>query len=99
MIRGLLELPLTMPQDVFLREVEGLSPEATLAVWEDKLRYIKKLGGVAVLNVHPVWANPGRPEMLDAFAKFVQGAAADEDLLVTTPTELRDLLVPARTAA
>lgn len=97
-IRGLLELPLTLPQDVFLRQVYGLSPEAALAVWSEKLTYIKQVGGVAVLNVHPVWANPSRPDTLEAFVRFLGDAAADDQLLITTPGRLLDLLEPANGA-
>jgi hypothetical protein len=93
--RGLLELPLTLPQDVFLREVYGLSAEDTLAVWNDKLDYIKQVGGVAVLNIHPVWVNPSRPDMLDAFVRFLRDAADDGEMLITTPGHLFDLVVSA----
>jgi hypothetical protein len=92
--RGVLELPLTLPQDVFLREVYGLSAEETLAAWTDKLAHVKLVGGVAVLNVHPIWANASRPDMLGAFERFVRAAAADDDLLITTPGRLSELLTP-----
>jgi len=93
-LRGLVELPLTLPQDVFLREVYGLSGDAALTVWNRKLEYIKHVGGVAVLNIHPVWANPSRPEAVDPFVRFLRGVIADADILITTPSRLVDLLRP-----
>lgn len=91
-IRGLLELPLTLPQDVYLRRVYDLSPDEVLHTWTDKFAYIKSVGGVAVLNVHPVWVNPRDPGMLAAFEKFVMAAAEDQEILVTTPTALGQIL-------
>ena len=41
MLRGLLEIPVTMPQEVFLRQVYGLSADESLRIWRDKLAYIK----------------------------------------------------------
>src|SRR5204862_1800150 len=63
----LVVIPLTMPQDVYLRHVYGLDAAGSLAVWQRKLEHIRTVGGVAVLNVHPVWVNPGRPDMWDAY--------------------------------
>jgi hypothetical protein len=93
LFRGLLEIPLTLPQDVYLREVFRLNADATLAVWQQKLALIKRFGGVAVLNVHPVWVGPGHRDTLDAFIRFVTEAAKDKELLVTTPGGVRDLLI------
>lgn len=90
--RNLLEIPLSMPQDVYLRQVYGLSPEDALRTWINKLAYIKSIGGVAVLNVHPIWANPTEPAMLRAFERFVGEAVGDPELLVTTPVVLARLI-------
>lgn len=90
-LRGLLEIPVTMPQEVFLRQVYGLSAEDTLGVWRTKLTYIKELGGVASLNIHPVWLerDPGLKRVVREL--FVE-LARDDSLLVTTPSRLADLL-------
>ena len=87
--RGLLEIPLTLPQDVFLFR---LSADATRAAWQQKLALIKRVGGVAVLNVHPVWVGRGHRDTREAFIRFVREAARDTELLVTTPRRVRDLL-------
>jgi hypothetical protein len=93
LFRGLLEIPLTLPQDVFLRHVFGLSADATLAAWQEKLALIKRFGGVAVLNVHPVWVGRRHRDTLKAFIRFVTEAAKDTELLITTPSAVRDLLI------
>lgn len=85
---GLLELPLTMPQEVYMRHVYGLDADEVLAVWLAKLDYIRSRGGVAVLNIHPVWIGRSHPDMLRAFQTFLETVAVLEDVLVTTPTQL-----------
>jgi hypothetical protein len=91
-IGPLLEIPLTLPQDVFLLQVHRLSPERALACWLRKIEYIVSVGGVAVLNVHPVWVNPSRQRMWDAYVRLLDAVAADERLWVTTPARLAQWL-------
>jgi hypothetical protein len=89
---SLLELPLTLPQDVYLRHVYERSAEESLAVWQAKLAAINSLGGVAVLNAHPIWVNPLQPDMWKAYERFLRAAAADDGLLITTPGQVVDWL-------
>ena len=90
-LRGLLEIPVTMPQEVFLRQVYGLSADATLGIWREKLTYIKERGGVASLNVHPVWLERDA-ELARVLRTLFTELARDDDLLVTTPSRLATLL-------
>ena len=87
-IDGLLELPLTMPQEVFMRHVYGLSATEALDVWLAKLDYIRSRGGVAVFNMHPVWIDRSNPDMLGAFTRFLDAVRGMEDVLVATPSSL-----------
>ncbi len=84
----LLELPLTMPQEVYLRQVYGLSADEALRIWIEKLTYIRSVGGVAVFNIHPVWITSKHPDLFRAFQRFVEAVAEASDILVTTPTGL-----------
>ncbi len=95
MLRGLLELPLSLAQDVYLRQVQGLSPADVLAAWLSKLDYIKSVGGVAVLNVHPVWIGDRDPKMTNAYAALLDAVAADHELLIVTPSTMRYALLEA----
>jgi hypothetical protein len=90
--RGLLEIPLSMPQDVYLRNVHGLSPDEMIDVWTRKLVYIESVGGVAVLNVHPIWVNPEDRAMWSAYERFLAVVAARISLLATTPVALARLI-------
>jgi hypothetical protein len=68
------------------------SAEESLAVWQAKLAAINSLGGVAVLNAHPIWVNPLQPDMWKAYERFLRAAAADDGLLITTPGQVVDWL-------
>jgi hypothetical protein len=89
LLRGVLEIPWTLAQDVYLHQVQGLSPDAVLASWITKLAYIKSVGGVAVLPSHPIWIGDRDPGMHAAYSRFLDAVAGDNDLFVTTPTALR----------
>jgi len=85
---SLVEIPLTLPQDVYLRHVYGLTAGQALEMWRRKLDHIVSVGGVAVLNVHPVWVNPARPDMWQAYRTFLAEARADARLWITTPSSV-----------
>jgi hypothetical protein len=99
-LRGVLEIPFTLAQDVYLRQVQRLTPDGVLDAWRSKLRYIKSIGGVAALNVHPIWVSDRDPGMRETYSKFLDGVADDEQLLITTPSALRRILLePPRSTA
>lgn len=87
-LNGMLELPLTMPQEVYLRHVYGLSAEDALGVWLTKVGYIRSRGGVAVFNIHPIWMNQANLDMERSFRRFLEAAATMDDVLITTPSDL-----------
>lgn len=91
-LHGLLEFPLSLPQDVFLRQVYGLSADEALRVWLDKLDHVKRVGGVAILNIHPVWVASAQGDLAEAFRRFLVVAVEDEEVLITTPTELASII-------
>ena len=86
--RGMLELPATMPQDVFLRHVYRLTPPEIDAVWTAKLAHIVMVGGVAVINIHPRWIGARDPDLRACYLRLLDRIAADPELLVTTPAGL-----------
>ena len=90
-IGRLLELPMTMPQDYYLARVFGLNPRSIYDVWSVKLDHIARVGGVAVLNSHPVWINPvdrHAAGMWAMYQRFLEVAVARDDVLVSTPDEV-----------
>ena len=95
---GLLEIPLTMPQDFFLLTVEHLDSAGMLSVWRDKLEAVLSRGGVAVVNTHPVWTNPRRPGVWAAYDGLLE-TVASAGAWVTTPSLLREYLLGRRGGA
>jgi len=94
-IDGLLEIPLTMPQDFFLANVERYDSEKMVTVWRDKLEAVLSEGGVAVVNTHPVWTTPNRPDNWTAYEGLLE-TIAQADAWATTPSSLREWLVGRR---
>lgn len=95
LVDGLLEIPLTMPQDFFLFNVEHLDSAGMLSVWRDKLVAVLSRGGVAVVNTHPVWTNPKRAGVWAAYDGLLE-TIASADAWVTTPSVLHDWLLSRR---
>jgi hypothetical protein len=86
-LRGLVEVPLTMPQDVFMRHVYRLAPTEILATWRRKLDHIRTSGGVAVLNIHPIWI-AGDVPFAEVVEQLLRDVVASDDFLVATPSGL-----------
>ena len=95
LVDGLLEIPLTMPQDFFLLNVEHLDSAGMLSVWSDKLEAVLSRGGVAVVNTHPVWTNPKRTGVWAAYGGLLE-TIAGANAWVTTPSSLREWLLRCR---
>jgi hypothetical protein len=95
LVDGVLEIPLTMPQDFFLFNVEHLDSAGMLSVWRDKLEAVLSRGGVAVVNTHPVWTNPKRAGAWAAYHGLLE-TIASADAWVTTPSVLHDWLLSRR---
>lgn len=87
-LHGILEIPVTMPQEVFLRHVYRWPADMIANTWDQKLAYIKARGGVATLNIHPVWIARRDPELRAVVQQLLERVVSDPDLLVTTPTGL-----------
>jgi peptidoglycan/xylan/chitin deacetylase (PgdA/CDA1 family) len=52
-INGLLEIPVTLPQDHQMLHIVGLTPKQTVKLWTTMIEYIYKMGGISVILVHP----------------------------------------------
>jgi GNAT superfamily N-acetyltransferase len=51
-----LELPYTLPQDCTLFNVLG---KESIAIWQEKIAFIKKFNGMALMLVHPDYSGKG----------------------------------------
>ncbi|MBI2922149.1 MAG: hypothetical protein HYY18_13940 [Planctomycetes bacterium] len=66
----LLELPLSMPQDADLL-FRRRSWQEIVEAWLEKVRYIREVGGLAVLNTHPEPHFSGSSAGLEAYGEFL----------------------------
>ncbi len=83
----MLEIPITMPMDsslVFL----NYSTDSISDLWIKKLDWIKALGGVAILNVHPEPHFSGNKKMLNVYRKFIGYISTMNDVWVTTMEQI-----------
>lgn len=78
----LLEIPLTLEQDVFLLGVQRRSPDQALEIWLRQAADIRAVQGLIVINAHPVWLDEA---MLRRYAGFLEACS---DLPNLTPSRL-----------
>jgi peptidoglycan/xylan/chitin deacetylase (PgdA/CDA1 family) len=77
------ELPYTMPQDHTLLISLG---ETTPKVWIEKLAYLRRLAGMAMLITHPDYLDS--PERLDIYRAFLEHLAEQTDCWNALPCEV-----------
>ena len=87
MVGTILEIPLTVPQDAVLLAL-AYSPEKILDCWLEKIAFLKKIGGVIVLNTHPDPPFLGNAAMLDIYDRLLSGLARDPELCCMTMGQL-----------
>ena len=89
MINGMVELPITLPQDSRLLST-GFKGEKILDLWMKKLEWIKAVGGVAVLNTHPEKHLSGNKKMSEVYEKFLKKISIDDDAWIAKPYEIAE---------
>lgn len=80
---GLIEIPVTLPQDHQLLHVLDLTPEELSKIWFEMASVIKELGGVCTLLVHPDYrlADPDA----DVYEGLLNTIASDDQAMVGLP--------------
>lgn len=87
MKNNLVKIPITLPMDatlIFLR----YNPNQILKTWINKLEYIKKLGGVGVINTHPEPAFSANREMLQIYEEFLDYISKDKTAWITNMEDI-----------
>ena len=84
---GMLEFPVSMPQDWTLLYYYRLSEQSMLKVWKKKLEYIKSRGGLAVFVIHPDQEDFGHPKYHNAYRKLLS-IIIESDPEILTSSEL-----------
>ncbi len=73
--RGLLQLPLTLPLDDRLLLL-GHTPDGVFEVWRNKLDWVLRRGGMAVVTTHAEPHLGADPGVLDAYSRLLDHIAA-----------------------
>jgi hypothetical protein len=85
---GLVQIPLTLPQDYFLAFIDRLSPSEIARLWVEVTHRVWAVGGVAVHLVHPDNV-VRRPGLLRAYDEYLQ-TMAEAGARFRLPAELAD---------
>jgi peptidoglycan/xylan/chitin deacetylase (PgdA/CDA1 family) len=80
-VENIIELPVTLPRDGMLRFL-GYPPIEIVRMWIDCADLINRARGVVVLLTHCERRFSGRPEMLDAFQRFLDYVVGHADRFV-----------------
>jgi peptidoglycan/xylan/chitin deacetylase (PgdA/CDA1 family) len=86
-VGGLQVIPTTVPPDGALL-ADSWTPEEIIELWLRKIRWIKAVGGVAVVLTHPEPEMSARRDMVDAYGAFLQRLKADQDAWFALPREV-----------
>ncbi|MCW3999785.1 MAG: polysaccharide deacetylase family protein [Candidatus Bathyarchaeota archaeon] len=85
---GLLEIPVTMPQDHQLLKLQGLKPCELLSFWRSVREHIRSIGGLCSVIIHPDKQLFGQEKMSSLYNIFLEELVADKDCWVVLPSEL-----------
>lgn len=86
-IDGLIELPVTLPQDHQMLYVLRISPERCVQYWLEYSERIKHVGGMVMLLVHPEYPF-SEEKNLPLYASLLRKLALDKTCWTTTTDEL-----------
>jgi peptidoglycan/xylan/chitin deacetylase (PgdA/CDA1 family) len=86
-VGGLLEVPLTVPLDADL-VFRNCSPARVLTTWREKLRWIRAVGGLAVLTTHPEPHFGGSGSMLEIYERLIREIAGDGEAWIAPAGEI-----------
>jgi hypothetical protein len=81
--RGMIELPMTMPQDHTLFVILRHRDEQA---WAQKAQFLRSRGGMALLDTHPDYLTD--PVILGSYRRFLERFAPDPDAWLALPGEV-----------
>ncbi|MBI3891134.1 MAG: glycosyltransferase [Candidatus Wallbacteria bacterium] len=80
-------LPITLPTDHRLI-VLGHPPRDALGIWRQKVEFIRRVGGLALLSLSAEPHLGGAPEMLAVYGELLEPLVREGDVWLATPSEL-----------
>jgi peptidoglycan/xylan/chitin deacetylase (PgdA/CDA1 family) len=89
-LRGTCEIPITLPMDSSLRYI-GHDAGQIVWAWRQKCRYVRAVGGLAVLVTHAEPHLSGGGALLEGLSRFLDWALEQDDLAVLLPSAIARL--------
>jgi peptidoglycan/xylan/chitin deacetylase (PgdA/CDA1 family) len=89
-LEGIMEIPVTMPQDHQMLRVMKLAPKEVVAKWSNMMETIKEIGGLCTVLVHPDY-ELARSENLAIYEELVNMLASNEGTFASLPAQIADL--------
>jgi hypothetical protein len=86
----MVELPLTVPQDQTLIHGMHLSNAEMFEVWKQKISWIRRLNGIAVIDVHPDTYISGNMDKLRVYEKLLKHVSSVKGAFNETPSAIAD---------
>jgi len=86
-MNGILELPLTMPQDHQMLYVLGMSLKQTLGAWLKIIDVVRDIGGVCTVLIHPDY-ELADSENFNIYEELMNDITADNHVWITVPRDL-----------
>jgi peptidoglycan/xylan/chitin deacetylase (PgdA/CDA1 family) len=86
-VNGLIEVPITLPQDHQMLYVLKKSPKKCFEYWLEYSKWIKRIGGLVLLLVHPEYSF-SKEVYLSLYKRFLRTFTMDRKCWVTTSDEL-----------
>jgi hypothetical protein len=87
MLNGIMELPVTLPQDHQMIHVLGIKPKETVEIWMHFVNMIREMGGLCVFLIHPDY-ELALSENLLIYEEFLNSINGDRDLWTTLPKNI-----------
>lgn len=88
-INSMVELPLTLPQDVRLMRF-SLTKQKILKIWKEKIEFIKNNKGLAMLNIHPDSFASGNEFGLSCYEALLKHISGIKGKWVALPNEIAE---------
>ena len=87
--KGIVEIPVSLPQDHQLIRVAQQTPTATVDLWLKLSRWMKTLGGPCILLIHPDY-ELATPESRTEYQRLLQNFSNDPECDIMTMAQLSE---------
>ena len=91
-LNGLIEIPVSIPQDYQMLYVMGKNVEDTIKIWISYKKIIEEIGGLYTVLIHPEYDLTNHDNIY-LYEEFLNVLASDDNLFKTHPKNVVDILI------